>query len=248
MEELTHDPAPRLDKLAAALAKAQGEMQPAPKSGKNPLLHNEYATLDDIIGAVRKPLANHGLSFVQLLENEGDVLTLRTVLIHESGQTLESTAIIGKAPVNRGVNELQALGSGITYMKRYALAAMLGVATGGDTDGEGADKKPTKQHPQKEAAPQKPAPTQKVTPADTMDDSPTISKPGELYEAIKPLEYYHSIPHMLNTLRKLHNDDKLAWASDDPKFYTDALYELTEYANANKAQEVIEGVAEQAAF
>ncbi len=90
------------------------------------------------------------------------------------------------------------------------------------------------------------APDNGSEPADATDDASAITKPGELYEAIKPLEYYHSIPHMLNTLRKLRNDDKLAWdGSGNAQFYADALAELTEYANANKAQEVIEGTAKQ---
>ncbi len=145
---------PQIDKLAAALAKAQAEFPAAPKSGKNPFLKNEYATLDDIIGAVRKPLGAHGLSFVQLLATNGG-LTLRTVLLHESGQSLESTVSIGDSGPEKGINTLQSMGKAITYMKRYTLAAMLGVATGGDTDGEGAPEGAGKQ---KQRTAQAPAP------------------------------------------------------------------------------------------
>ena len=132
-----------LDQLAAALAKAQAELKPVQKSGKNPHLKNDYSTLDDIIGAVREPLGRHGLSFVQMLgsshaHGDGVAVTLRTILLHESGQSLESTVVVDPGEGNRGVNALQALGSAITYMKRYALAAMLGIAADGDTDGEGA--------------------------------------------------------------------------------------------------------------
>ena len=136
---------PQLDLLAPALVKAQGQFKPAGKSGRNPRLNSEYATLDDIIGAVRKPLADNGLAFLQMLERDNGNLILRTVLLHESGQSLDSVTLIGAAPTNPAVNELQALGSGITYMKRYALSAMLGVATDGDTDGEGAAKATKKQ-------------------------------------------------------------------------------------------------------
>jgi hypothetical protein len=127
-----------LDKLATALAKAQGEFPAVRKSGTNPHLRNEYVTLDDIIAAVRAPLAQHGLSFVQLLNsNNGDgALTLRTVLLHESGQFLEAQVRVDAAD-SRGINALQSIGAAITYMKRYSLAAMLGIAADVDTDGAG---------------------------------------------------------------------------------------------------------------
>jgi hypothetical protein len=131
-----HTPAPA--KLMAALARAQAELQPAPKRGKNAFLKNEYATLDDVIGAVRGPLAAHGLGFMQLLgTNDAGATTLKTVLFHESGESVESEVQIGAW--TEGKNALQALGGAITYMKRYALSALLGVATDEDTDAEGTE-------------------------------------------------------------------------------------------------------------
>ena len=62
----------QVKELAAALVKAQGQFQPAKKSGKNPHLKNKYSTLDDIIEAVRGPLAKNGLSFLQMLDSDGD--------------------------------------------------------------------------------------------------------------------------------------------------------------------------------
>jgi hypothetical protein len=156
VEEVTFDQLPPLDKLATALAKAQASFPAVPKTGQNPFLKNEYATLDDIIGAVRKPLGDNGLSFVQLLGSNGGMM-LRTILLHESGQMLESAVTITPGPA-KGVNDLQALGAAITYMKRYVLGAMLGVATDGDTDGEGAGKDAGKQS-QKRAASTQEKPT-----------------------------------------------------------------------------------------
>lgn len=151
---------PTIDKLATALAKAQGEFQPVAKTGKNPHLKNEYATLDDIISAIRKPLATHGLSFVQLLNSNGDeALTLRTMLLHESGQYIESVVQVHAGSGNRGVNELQALGAAITYMKRYALSAMLGIAADTDGDGEGAKPAPRTQPQRHQSQPTAPAGT-----------------------------------------------------------------------------------------
>jgi len=72
-----------------------------------------------------------------------------------------------------------------------------------------------------------------------------ILNPKELYEFVADLEYYHSIPHMLNTLRKLRGDDKLSWPAGDPHWYDDAVAELRDYAKANKAQEVVKATAQK---
>ena len=162
MEEQAAYPAPQppepppIDKLATALAQAQGEFQPVARTGKNPHLKNEYATLDDIISAIRKPLATHGLSFVQLLNSNGDgALTLCTRLLHESGQYIESMVQIHVASGNRAINDLQAVGAAITYMKRYTISAMLGIAADTDGDGEGAKprRQPQQQHQAQPSAP-----------------------------------------------------------------------------------------------
>jgi len=150
-----------INELAAALAQAQGKFKPVPKTGKNPHLRNEYATLDDIIGAIRGPLSEHGLSFVQLLSSNGDGVTnLKTILLHESGQQLESSVTVAADPDHRGINDLQALGAAITYMKRYSLAAMLGIAADADTDGEGTEpvKRPERK-PVAQKAGESPVPT-----------------------------------------------------------------------------------------
>ena len=158
-----------IDKLAQALAQAQGKFKPVQKTGKNPHLKNQYATLDDIISAVRGPLSEHGLSFVQLLNSDSEGTFLRTILLHESGQQLESNVAIVAAGDHRGVNDLQALGAAITYMKRYSLAAMLGIAADTDTDGEGAavvlPKRPESPAP-KSGGGQPPAPASAVRPFD----------------------------------------------------------------------------------
>ena len=164
-EEMT---IPAIDKLAAALAKAQGQFPPVPKTGKNPHLKNEYATMDDIINTVRNPLAVNGLAFVQLLGDNEVGPTLRTMLIHESGQYLSSTTSIGSISGNRAVNDLQTLGMGITYMKRYALAAMLGIATETDADGESVRRVASS-----------PVPQATATQSPAQPKPPAIRKPGQ---------------------------------------------------------------------
>jgi hypothetical protein len=127
-----------INELAAALAQAQGAFEPAKRSATNPHLKNRYATLDDIIQAVRDPLAANGLSFMQLLDSDENGPALTTMLLHESGQWLQSRTPVDAMESNRGTNDMQAFGATLTYLKRYALAAMLGVSTDEDTDGNGA--------------------------------------------------------------------------------------------------------------
>lgn len=122
----------QITELAVALAAAQGQIGPARMSGENPHLHNRYATLDDILEAIREPLTNNGLSFLQLLD--GGELT--TILMHESGQWLSASTPIESLSANRGTNDMQAYGATLTYLKRYALAAMLGVASDEDVDAQ----------------------------------------------------------------------------------------------------------------
>ena len=218
-----------IDKLAAALAKAQGQFKVVPKSGRNPHLNNVYATLDDIINTVRGPLAENGLAFTQLLGSNGG-FTLRTILMHESGQYLESETHVTAGAGNRGVNELQALGSAITYMKRYALGAMLGVSTDGDTDGEGATGK--KQQRKAPSAQRKPPAPNAPKPADSA--GPTITAPGKLLEAVnaQTAGHYNSLPHLLNAAKQVLGDNWKWPPADDAAGYAEALSVLVDHAKA----------------
>jgi len=125
-----------ITELTKALVAAQGEFKPAIKSKTNPLLHSKYATLDNVIEAVRDALKAHGLCFVQPLSNgdEGNPL-LETIIIHESGESFSTSAHIPAMAGNKGVNDLQAFGSALTYMRRYMLASMLGISSEEDSDG-----------------------------------------------------------------------------------------------------------------
>ena len=124
--------------LAAALAQAQGEMHGAEKDAVNTFYGgNRYATLGSIWEACRGALSANGLSVVQTPEcvtADGDKLIVRvvieTVLFHSSGQWIANTLVM---PVEKLT--AQGVGSAITYGRRYALAAMVGVAPGDDDDG-----------------------------------------------------------------------------------------------------------------
>lgn len=134
-----------INELAAALAKAQGIFPAVVKGGTNPHLKNKYATLDDVIEAVRKPLAEQSLSFVQLIGRGEQGSALTTMLMHASGQFISTTADVDKLAGNRAINDMQSLGAALTYMKRYQLSALLGLNTEADDDGNGSDAIRTKQ-------------------------------------------------------------------------------------------------------
>lgn len=110
----------------------QGEVSAVTKDGNNPYFKSKYATLENIIDTIRLPLQKNGLSFSQFPTGENELVT---ILMHSSGEYLQST--VKMAPKD---NTPQGQGSAITYMRRYALSAILGIATEEDDDGNGASK------------------------------------------------------------------------------------------------------------
>lgn len=119
------------NEIAAALAKAQGAFRTASKSNVNPHFKTRYASLADLMEAVRQPLSDNGLAIVQAPDMRREAFVLVTRLTHASGQWFES---LYPLPTNGGP---QQLGSAITYARRYALAAMLSVAADEDEDDDG---------------------------------------------------------------------------------------------------------------
>jgi len=110
--------------LAAALSKAQSEITGALKDSSNPFFKSKYADLASCWDACRKQLAANGLSVIQTTEAfADDRLMLVTTLAHSSGQWVR-----GFLPVLTKDNSPQAQGSGLTYARRYALAAIVGLA------------------------------------------------------------------------------------------------------------------------
>lgn len=129
-----------IGKLAQALALAQGELNAAAKARLNPFFHSKYADLASVWDACRAPLSKHGLSVIQLVEPaeklEGGLYETRavveTILAHESGEWISSRIslpVLGPELKGGGRGEVnaQSFGSAITYARRYALAAVVGV-------------------------------------------------------------------------------------------------------------------------
>ncbi len=125
-----------ISKLAEALSKAQGMMESAKKDSVNPHFKSKYADLASVIEAIREPLSKNGLSYVQYLEKTDVGLALVTKLMHSTGEWIS-----GSLPLMIGKNDMQGLGSSLTYARRYSLSAMTGIAQD-DDDGNTATAKP----------------------------------------------------------------------------------------------------------
>ncbi len=123
-----------IDQLAAALVKAQKAIKPATKDSDNPFFKSKYADLTAVWDACADALADNGLSVTQVGEPspEKGVMSLTTVLMHTSGQWISG---VMEAPMTK--MDAQAVGSCTTYLRRYGLAAIVGIRTE-DDDGAAA--------------------------------------------------------------------------------------------------------------
>ena len=136
-----------INKIAAALAKAQAVMPPAKMNSTNPFLKNKYADLGSVIEASRKPLADNELSITQLVTGDETRIVVETILMHASGQSISSRMSLALSE-GKGMSSAQAAGSIITYLRRYSLSAILGIYADEDSDGN-----EPKQEPRKKQAP-----------------------------------------------------------------------------------------------
>jgi len=123
--------------LFKALANFQQEVPVIHKDTQG--FNYSYADLPAIFEIINPLLQKHGLGFTQLVNGTN----IKTILFHvESGETLESETAIPQGVQMNKMNDFQVLGSAITYIRRYALSAMLGLVTDKDTDASGEQKKP----------------------------------------------------------------------------------------------------------
>lgn len=127
-----------INELAAALAKAQAVMAGASKDKINPGFKSKYADLASVWDACREALTANGIAVVQMTQpSEAQEVVVKTRLCHSSGQWIQGTLAI---PVTK--NDAQGFGSCLTYARRYALAAAVGVAPEDDDANAAVDAKP----------------------------------------------------------------------------------------------------------
>ena len=100
--------------------------------------HNSsYAPLDAEVRLLRPVLMEHGLSFRHEVSEQEDRVHVRCILAHKAGHS-ESASISGPADTTGNKNNIQAIGSTVTYLRRYTFEAVLGLATTEDDDGQSA--------------------------------------------------------------------------------------------------------------
>lgn len=117
----------KTSELTKSLISFQKEVGTITKDAINPHFKNTYASLSAIIEAIKEPLGKNGLTYVQFPSQQNG---LTTRLMHESGEFMEETYFMTPSK-----NDPQGTGSAIAYARRYALGAILGLATEEDDDG-----------------------------------------------------------------------------------------------------------------
>lgn len=120
-------------KIAPALLKAQKEIGAAKKEAENPFYHSSYADLGEVMRVCKKPCNDNGITILQPEDADENGNYVETVLLHESGEFIASRMRVAV----KSDNDPQALGSAISYAKRYSLQAMLFIPSE-DDDGEKA--------------------------------------------------------------------------------------------------------------
>lgn len=132
-----------------ALSKAQAEMKNAPLNSVNPHFKSRYADLAAIRDTVMPVLTKHGLALTQTTQYQDGVLVLHTTLWGPDGAKIESTYPL---PIDKP----QVMGSGMTYARRYTLAAIAGISAEEDDDANAAQEGAKPKAPQKKESESKP--------------------------------------------------------------------------------------------
>lgn len=122
-----------IGELAKALAKFQGEVKQPKKDKSNPFFKSTYVDLAGVVDAITETASKNGISFMQhALTGDNGEVGIVTIVLHESGEYIESSPIFAK-PTKPGPQEV---GSVLTYLKRYSLASAFGITSEVDDDGE----------------------------------------------------------------------------------------------------------------
>jgi hypothetical protein len=164
-----------IDQLAAALVAAQGEFEAVEKSTENTFFKSKYAPLADVVKAATPILAKNGLAVSQHIVGHEGWDGLMTMVLHESGQFLESTMTL-----HLPKQDAQGQGSAVTYARRYSYMAVLGLIADSDDDGNKASSVPVNEKAamgaHRRSAPKAAAPT--AAPSTTTSSAPRSEAVG----------------------------------------------------------------------
>lgn len=180
--------------LAKAMLKVQAELQPALKDRENTFSHSRYATLNSVMDACRDALINNGIWLTQYpVPVEAGHVGLATKLTHaESGQWQSSLMVM---PLPK--TDPQGYGSAITYSRRYALSALIGIVTEEDDDGVSAGAASNQRSRRK-----RPAQTSQDLPAGDLPFSGNLAEPSpdpQVHPALAVMPRLDGISYSLTT-------------------------------------------------
>ena len=113
-----------MKQIASAFVQAKREFGPALKQSLNPHLKNKYADLGACLEAVEDALLNNGIALLQETSDDTTGVTVETVFLHESGESMRC----GKLHVPASKQDPQGYGSALTYARRYSLITACGIA------------------------------------------------------------------------------------------------------------------------
>ena len=157
--------------LASALAKAQSDMSNPKFDSKNPHFKSSYASLASVRNTVVPALTRHGLSLLQDVTTTENGVTCSNLLMHESGQWIETQGIT----VFVDKQNAHGIGSATTYARRFSLMALVTVVGDDDDDGNGTIQ--IRQEAVKDLALEK-----KIKECETLDDL------AKLWTSIQPAQ------------------------------------------------------------
>ena len=186
--------------LAKALAQCQGEISNATKNAINPHFKSKYADLGEVLDAIRPFSSKYGLAFSQCPSMKADGrFYIETVLLHESGEYI----IFEPSETTLSRNDAQGVGSATTYLRRYSIAGVFGIAQEDDDAKKAIEKDPAKvEAPARPKSPAERASEYVDTNAqgehrnlwlvllsECKTDADKIALAKDLYEAINPADF-----------------------------------------------------------
>lgn len=163
-----------MGEMFVALAKAQGSIKDAKMDKENPHFRSKYASLSSVHDAIKAELSKNGIAVSQHCHSaDGKSVTIITLLGHSSGQWMQSSLTM---PLDKVTP--QGMGSAITYGRRYALAAVVGIASDEDDDGNVAERQAPAPQQRQQSAPPRQAPQQQAKPQQTV---PAAHNPNAIF-------------------------------------------------------------------
>lgn len=127
-----------ITKIAAALVAFSGEVKSIEHDASNPHFKSKYTSLDHMIDETKPILHKHGLTVMQFPGGDGQKVTVRTMILHSSGEWIETEPLT----LHAVKMDPQGAGSAITYARRYSYAAALSLSLGDDDDGNASSYAP----------------------------------------------------------------------------------------------------------